>query len=112
MAFATSEIVWLQGFLTSLSMFPPPVKLFYDSQATLHVAWNSVFHEHTKHIEIDCHFVHKKLEADILTVSHVGTKQQLADIFTKALGKTQFQFLKSKLDIIDLHALTWGEVLQ
>ena len=112
MAFTTSEMVWLWASLTSLSIFPPPMQLFCDNQIALHIARNPVFHECMKHIEIDCHFVRRKLKASILTLSNVGTKQQLADIFTKALGKIQFQFFKSKLGIIDLHAPTWGGALR
>jgi len=106
MAYATSELVWIRSFLASVSVFPPPMTLFFDSQAAVHITQNPVFHERTKHIEIDCHFVRKKLEAGILTLSHVGTKHQPADIFTKALGEAQFQFLKGKLGLLDLHAPT------
>jgi len=48
----------------------------------------------------------------ILTLSHVRTKDQPTDIFTKALGKWQFQYLKCKLDMTDLHAPTCGRVLE
>jgi len=106
MAFTTSELGWLRSFLASLGIFAPPVKLYYDSQAALHIARNPVFHERTKHIEIDCHFVREKLEAGILVLAHIGSKHQPADIFTKALGKGQFQFLKDKLGILNLHAPT------
>ena len=104
MAIATSELVWLKSLLGSLGVFHDiPMHLYCDSQATLHIAKNPIFHKCTKHIGIDCHFVREKLESGDLTVSYLTTKEQPADIFTKALGKKPFVYLRGKMGMIDPH---------
>ena len=67
-----------------------PMKIVCDSQVTLHIPKNLIFHELKKHIELDCHFIREKVVASLLTLMHLTSQHQLADIFTKALEKRQF----------------------
>ena len=96
MAVVTCELKWFKGLLLSLG----------DSQSALHIAKNSVFHERTKHIEVGCHFVQDAIVEGLISPSYVPATSQLADIFTKALGKSQFDYFLSKLGIFDTHAPT------
>ncbi|PKI59617.1 hypothetical protein CRG98_020026 [Punica granatum] len=107
MAATVSEVIWLRSLLSSLGVqMTAPTRLFCDNQAALHIAANPVFHERTKHIEIDCHFVREHLKSGVVTTDYLPTRLQLADIFMKALGRDRFRFLLSKLGIRDLHAPT------
>ena len=107
MAAATSELKWLKGLLLSLGVkHPRAMSLFCDSKSALHIAQNPVFHEHTKHIEVDCHYIRDAIQDGLIRTSHVSTTEQPADIFTKALGKRQFHYLLGKLGICDPHAPT------
>ena len=104
MADTCLELSWLRYILQDLK-FPQiaPTPLFCDNQAALYIAANPVYHERTKHIEIDCHVVQEKLQAGMISPSYVPTRFHLADIFTKALGKDQFVTLRNKLGIHDIH---------
>ncbi|KAL6347071.1 hypothetical protein AAG906_012322 [Vitis piasezkii] len=56
---SNGEIMWLYHLLTEIGIKTPmPAKLWYDNQSAIHIASNPVYHERTKHIEVDCHFIH------------------------------------------------------
>ncbi|KAJ3668952.1 hypothetical protein LUZ60_010902 [Juncus effusus] len=66
MASTTSELVWLKYLLSDMGFRDQrPMQMFCDNQAARHIAANPVFHERTKHIEVDCHFVREKIESKI-----------------------------------------------
>ena len=102
MASITCGLKWLKTLLLSLGVHHPKVvPLFCDTRFALHIAHNPMFHERTKHIEVDCHFVRDDIRDALILPSYVSISTQLADIFTKALGKSQFDLLLSKLGILD-----------
>lgn len=107
MAVTTCELKWIKSLVRSLGVIhSKPMRLFCDSQSVLHIAKNPVFHDRTKHIEVDCHFVRDELQGVNITALYVPTGHQLADNLTKALGRQQFGYLLCNLGICDLHALT------
>lgn len=107
MANACNEIRWLRGLLVAL--YVPCVvtpKLYCDNKSALFIAANPVFHERSKHIDIDCHIVRECIQRNHIVTAYVPTRFQTADIFTKALPGPLFHSLLSKLGIFDIHAPT------
>ncbi|XP_019058891.1 PREDICTED: uncharacterized protein LOC109116981 [Tarenaya hassleriana] len=103
MANTACEIMWLKALLQDLDISTnQPVTLHCDSHAAMHIAQNPVFHERTKHIEVDCHFVREKISQGIITTSYTKSNDQLADIFTKASNLKVFNNSLSKIGVIDL----------
>ena len=105
MATVTNELIWIKSFLAAMGVYhTSPMTLFCDNQAALHISKNPVFNERTKHIEMDCHFVQERLLSGDLTTAYMPSKYQVADIFTKALGKSQFHVLMGMLGIVNPYA--------
>ncbi|RVW25906.1 Retrovirus-related Pol polyprotein from transposon RE2 [Vitis vinifera] len=105
MALATCELIWLRHLLRELRFGKDEqMKLICDNQAALHIASNPVFHERTKHIEVDCHFIREKIASGCVATSFVNSNDQLADIFTKSLRGLRIKYICNKLGAYDVYA--------
>ncbi|CAL8171388.1 unnamed protein product [Prunus armeniaca] len=107
MASTCCELSWLRCLLQDLQLtHSKPITLPCDNQAALHIAANLVFHERTRHIEMDCHFIRDKIQDGSKVTKHVSSSQQVADILTKPLGKEGFSTMLCKLGVLDIHSPT------
>lgn len=107
MATTVSEILWMRWLLKELEMpCNGPTQLFCDNEAARNIANNPVFHERTKHVEMDCYFVRERVESKEIQTMQIHTTVQIADVFTKPLGSQEFHSLLDKLGVMNLHAPT------
>ncbi|KAL4010616.1 hypothetical protein IC575_030118 [Cucumis melo] len=100
LADATAELLWLRWLLADMGVPQQgPTLLHCDNRSAIQIAHNDVFHERTKHIENDCHFIRHHLLSHTLLLQPVSTTEQPADIFTKALPSTRFNQIRIKLKL-------------
>lgn len=90
MTSTTCEIIWISNILKYLGievLFH--VELYCDNRETIQIVENLVFHEKTKHSEIDIHLVREKVPSGIIIIFQVASANQVANIFTKSLSISQ-----------------------
>lgn len=81
---ACPEIIWFHGLLSELgSPQNQPIRLHAYYTSVIHINEIPVFHECTKHIEVDRHYIHYEYMHKTTSLSHISTILQIADIFTK-----------------------------
>ena len=102
MSLACSEIISLRGLLVELDFSETdPTPLHADNTSAIQITANLIYHECTKHIEVDCHSIREAFEAHVITLPHISTDLQIVDIFTKALPRHRHCLLSSKLMLVD-----------
>jgi hypothetical protein len=73
--------------------YAAPIPIHYDNTSAINVSKNHVLHSKTKHIPIKYHFLREKVTNQVVKVHYIPTTEQIADIFTKTLAKTPFEYL-------------------
>jgi hypothetical protein len=102
-AIATCEVVWLQKLLSDLGQsVDAHVVIYCDNISSILLANNPVYHAKTKHIKVHYHFIREKVLAKEIDLIHVSTEDQVADIFTKALGTYKLRKFRKMLGVLEV----------
>jgi hypothetical protein len=70
-----------------------------DNQSSINIVNNLIFHARTNHIESQFHFVREKLQSNEIALMYCNTNENVADIFTKPLGKIKFELFRGMLGV-------------
>lgn len=100
LADATSELLWLRWLLIDMGVTHSAATMLHcDNRSAIQISHNDVFHERTKHIEIDCHLVRHHVVHGTICLIPVSSADQTADIFTKPHLPNRFHDLLGKLKL-------------
>ncbi|GKB29611.1 hypothetical protein Tco_0869012 [Tanacetum coccineum] len=78
------------------------VTLYCDSTFASQIAANPVFHEKTKHFDIDVHLVREKVSSGAISTVKINSAENIADVFTKGLSITQHKQFFLRLNLVDM----------
>nr|GEW62833.1 copia protein [Tanacetum cinerariifolium] len=92
-----AQILWMRSQLTDYGLGFNKIPMYYDNKSDIAVCYNNVQHSRSKHIDIRYHFIKEHVENGLIELYFVNTEYQLADLFTKALGRERIKFLINKL---------------
>jgi hypothetical protein len=86
------------------------VVIYCDNISSILLANNPVYHARIKHIKVHYHFIKEKVLAKEIDLIHVSTKDQVADIFTKALGTNKLRKFRKMLGVLEVDLSLKGSV--
>ncbi|GJY94498.1 retrovirus-related pol polyprotein from transposon TNT 1-94 [Tanacetum coccineum] len=92
-----AQILWMRSQLTDYGFGFNKIPMYCDNKSAIALCCNNVQHSRSKHIDIRFHFIKEHVENGVIELYFVNTEYQLADIFTKALGRNRIEFLINKL---------------
>nr|GEW17323.1 retrovirus-related Pol polyprotein from transposon TNT 1-94 [Tanacetum cinerariifolium] len=97
-----AQILWMRSQLTDYGFAYKYIPLYCDNKSAIAICCNNVQHSRSKHIDIQHHFIREQEEKGLVESYFVRTEYQLADIFTKALPRVRFEFIRPRLGMRSL----------
>nr|GFA69596.1 retrovirus-related Pol polyprotein from transposon TNT 1-94 [Tanacetum cinerariifolium] len=92
-----AQILCMRSQLLDYGLVFNKIPMYCDNKSAIALCCNNVQHSRLKHIDIRYHFIKEQVENGVIELYFVNTEYQLADVFTKALGRDRIEFLTNKL---------------
>nr|GEX01299.1 hypothetical protein [Tanacetum cinerariifolium] len=92
-----AKIIWMRSQLTDYGLGFNKIPMYCDNKSAISLCCNNVQDSRSKHIDIRYHFIKEYVENGVIKLYFVNTEYQLADLFTKVLGRERIEFLINKL---------------
>nr|GEW56764.1 hypothetical protein [Tanacetum cinerariifolium] len=92
-----AQILWMRLQLTDYGLGFNKIPMYCDNKSVISLCFNNVQHSRSKHIDIRYHFIKEHVKNMVIELYFVNTEYQMADLFTKALGRERTEFLINKL---------------
>ena len=91
--------MWLKQLLESMEMPVKPIVLYVDNKSTMQIASHPTSHKRTKHWEISLLKIREYVERSQVELIYVQSEDNIADMFTKSLGRTKFEYFVDRLGL-------------
>ena len=99
-ASAVKEAIWLKRLLDEIECrVEAPTILYVDNLSAIRIIKNPEYHKRTKHIDTRYHFIRERVEKGEVSVYHIPSEQQRADILTKPVPRDNFERLRESLGL-------------
>ncbi|GJT65754.1 reverse transcriptase domain-containing protein [Tanacetum coccineum] len=106
-----AQVLWMRSQLTDYGFGFNKIPMYCDNKSAIALCCNSVQHSRSKHIDIRFHFIKEHVENGVIELYFVNTEYQLADIFTKSLGRERIEFLINKLGAFVSYAICLSKMI-
>jgi hypothetical protein len=94
-----TQLMWMKQLLADYGFPQGRMVVYCDNTSAINISKNPVQHSRTKHIDIRHHFIRDLVENQVVSLDYVSTENQLADLFTKPLDGSRFEYLRNAIGI-------------
>lgn len=98
-----TQLLWMKQMLVDYGITQGTITLFCDNTSAINISKNPVQHSHTKHIDIHHHFIRDLVEDGTILLEYLDSEHQKADLFTKPLDYTRFEYLRKSVAVCSIN---------